>query len=142
MRTPQPPNDSSSGDRLVEQLRNTLDDSVDQVDELTAARLASIRQQALSSSQNNDLASSNKVAVRPFPYRVAIAASVLLMIITVPMFRDQQSNNHPLAQYDGGVGVQDLAYLDELEFFDTMEMLAVLDLLEVFGEESATNEYL
>ena len=142
MHTPQPPNDSSSGDRLVEQVRNTLDDSVGHVDDITAARLASIRQQALSSSQHNEVTTTDRLAPRPFPYRIAIAASIMLMIITVPIFRDQQPNNNPLAQYDVGVGVQDLAYVDELEFFDTMEMLAILDLLDVFGEESATNEYL
>jgi len=120
---------------FVEDIREALDKSVSEFDDATINRLTSIRQQAVANSQRLLLECSAPKSTEParengFPYLTAIAASVLFMVITLPMFREsvpnQSANSEMVAEY---VAIE--YWQEDPEFLEAIDMLAVL------GDESA-----
>ena len=141
-----------TNDTLSAQISSTLDKELEQIDEITAARLEAMRREALAAESQVEHPVEQ---LQPFPYRLAIAASVMLMIITVPIFRGGDMQEGGIAKQPLGPTSEshfsaeevELALAEDLDFIDTMEMLAVLDTLEVLDtqkmlDENTTFEYL
>lgn len=104
------PNDELSvpDAELAQRIARTLDDSTDAIDADTRAQLAMLRHRALSRTRHQRFAGA-----------VALAASVLAVIATPWMLRQQAQENR----------VEDIAYLSV-----DPEMLADMDMLLAIGE--------
>jgi len=120
---------------FADDIRKALDKSVSEFDATTLARLSSIRERAVANSQPLLHEPSAPKGTKPasekhFPYLTAIAASVLFMVITLPMFREsapnQLANSEMIAEY-----VATEYWQEDPEFLETIDMLAVL------GDESS-----
>ncbi|MFT3930054.1 MAG: hypothetical protein QM709_07120 [Spongiibacteraceae bacterium] len=99
---------NASDAELAQRIAKTLDSSTDSFDAETRAQLAMIRHRALASTRKKRIAGA-----------VALAASVLAVIATPWMLRQQAQEKH----------TEDLAYLSV-----EPEMLADMDMLLAIGE--------
>lgn len=99
---------SASDAELAQRIAKTLDSSTDSFDAETRAQLTMIRHRALASTRNKRIAGA-----------VALAASVLAVIATPWMLRQQAQEKH----------TEDLAYLSV-----EPEMLSDMDMLLAIGE--------
>ncbi len=104
---------SHKDDKLLEQIRNTLDQSVDELDGATRSRLASARAQAL---ENAGTSHNYWLPAGGFAAASAIVAALLILNPA-----EQTLEGLPVAMLDNGQDMEIIAALDDPELLEDLE---------------------